>query len=109
VVETLEELERVQLDDALKAATDLKQGEEIGRKLDSLGRERGSNAMSAATAFLPAIRELMEDLEASVENLVADRGQGENEIQQLQSEIRKSLSQLSQDLAVLGGLNADSD
>ena len=51
----------------------------------------------------------MEDLEASVENLVADRGQGENEIQQLQSEIRKALSQLSQDLGVLGGLDADSD
>jgi phosphoglycolate phosphatase-like HAD superfamily hydrolase len=109
-IEAVSALEKVQLDDALKAATDLKQEQNPERKLDVLGRERGSNAMSAAGEFLPAIRELLDDLEAAIENLNANRGQGEDEVKIHQSEIKQSLAQLSQNLGVLGSnIDADSD
>jgi hypothetical protein len=106
--EAISELEKVQLDDALKAAKDLRESGPK-RQLDTLGRERGSNAMNAATAFLPAMLDLLDDLEAALADLNANRDQGDDEIKELQSNIRGSLAQLSEDLGVLGGIDAESN
>lgn len=109
ILAALTELERIQLDDSLKTATALRQIEDPLRQLPELGRDRGANAMAAVAVFLPAIHDLLDDLEASVATRLADRGQGEMDLREHQAQIRKSLEQLSRDLDVLGGRDADSD
>jgi len=102
-------LEGVQLDAALQEAERLRGATNPLLHLPELGRDRGGNAVAAVTQFLPAIHNLLDELEASVSNRMELRGQGAKDIQEHQSRIREALGKLSQDLNLIGGSNANSD
>ncbi len=109
ILSALTELEGVQLDDALRVATTLRVTADPLRRLPELGRDRSGNAMAAVALFLPAVHRLLDELEASVANRMAHRGQGAKDIEEHQARIREALSQLSRDLGVIGGANANAD
>jgi hypothetical protein len=72
-----------------------------------LGRARNENVIAAVAQFLPAVHNLLGELEASVASRIENRGQGAKAIQQHQEAIGQALRALSKDLGVIGGLDAD--
>ncbi|MFC1900367.1 hypothetical protein ACFLYN_02120, partial [Chloroflexota bacterium] len=109
IEEAVESLESVQLDAALSEATRLQGATDPLPHLHELGRNRGAGAMAAVAQFLPAINNLLAELEASIESRIELRGQGAKDIQEHQSRIGEALSQLSQNLGIIGEANANSD
>ena len=102
----LVDLEGVQLDDALRFAATLQENEEPVVQLPELGRNRGGNARVAVRKFLPAVHELLSQLEASVASRMAQFDQSGKDLQGHQTQIKKALHQLSCNLETIGGGDA---
>ena len=105
----LSSLETVQLDEAVKVASSFVGVEEPITKLTDLGRNRGGNSRDAVREFLPAVDELVKQLEASVEAGIANIGQGDLATRERKSQINEALLRLSSDLNAIGRLDVNAD
>ena len=102
VENALAELERVQLEDALRTAYRLRNQTDPLRLLRELGRDRGGNARAAVKRFLPAVRNLLDQLDAEVSNRISNIDQSAKDLQGYQSQIKVALVQLAGDIDAIG-------
>ena len=109
VVSSLAEIEAIQLDDALRVASLLRKVENPVKQVPELGRDRGSDARAAVRSFLPAVHELLNQLESSVDISIASLNQSGKDLQEHQNQIKRALQQLSLDLGIIGGGDVDVD
>ena len=102
VENALADLERVQLEDALRTASRLRNQTDPVRLLRELGRDRGGNARDAVKRFLPAVRTLLDQLDAEVSNRISNIDQSAKDLQGYQSQIKVALVQLAGDIDAIG-------
>ena len=102
VENALADLERIQLEDALRTASRLRNQTDPVRLLRELGRDRGGNARAAVKRFLPAVRNLLDQLDAAVSNRIGNIDQNAKDLQGYQSQIKVALVQLAGDIDAIG-------
>ena len=102
VENALADLERVQLEGALRTASRLRNQTDPVRLLRELGRDRGGNARAAVKQFLPAVRDLLDQLDAAVSNRIGNIDQSAKDLQGYQSQIKVALVQLAGDIDAIG-------
>ena len=102
VENALADLERVQLEGALRDASRLRNQTDPVRLLRELGRDRGGNARAAVKQFLPAVRNLLDQLDAAVSNRIGNIDQSAKDLQGYQSQIKVALVQLAGDIDAIG-------
>ena len=83
VENALSSLESVQLEEALESAARLREEQDPFRRLPELGRYDGGNAGPAVRRFVPAIRELLDQLEAEVAGRIRNIDQDAKDLQNL--------------------------
>ena len=102
VENALADLERVQLEDALRVASRHRNQTDPVRLLRELGRDHGGNARAAVKRFLPAVRNLLDQLDAAVSNRIGNIDQNAKDLQGYQSQIKVALVQLAGDIDAIG-------
>ena len=103
VENALSSLESVQLEEALESAARLREEQDPLRRLPELGRYDGGNAGPAVRRFVPAIRELLDQLEAEVAGRIQNIDQDAKDLQNHRSNISMSLRQIVKDLDAIRG------
>jgi len=99
----LNNLESVDIDDALRSATVLLEAKSPFEVFAELGRNLQDNAITAAREFLPAVHDFLDEIEASVQARLERLSGGERVLQDNKVQIGKALQQLSHDIEIIGG------
>ena len=105
----LAELEAIQLDSSLKRSTKLLESGDALKLLHVLGRGRGNHVGAAAKRLLPALVQLLDQLENAVATKVSSSGIIESELRENQARIETTLKQLVSGLEVMEVTNGQPD
>ena len=97
----LAELKVTQLDDSLKRSTRLLENGDALKLVPVLGRGRGNHVSVAAKRLLPALAQLLNQLENAVSNKASSSGIIESELRENQARIETALTQLISGLEVM--------
>ena len=95
------ELESAQLDNSLERALRLLERDEPLKLLHVLGKRPGNHVGVAAKRLLPAVAQLLNQLETSVDNRASNSGVIESELRGNQAKIQTALGQLVSGLKVM--------
>ena len=94
----LERINTVQLDEGISVANDLRESSDPLQNLGVLGLSRGSNAIMAVEDFLPAVRALVEEVNAWNSGRTATQGEDQREFIEQSQLFGRSLNNISQSL-----------
>ena len=95
------ELESTQLDNSLEQALRLLERDEPLKLLHNLGRRRGNHVGVAVKRLIPALAQLLNQLETEVDNRASNSGVIESELRENQAKIETALRQLISGLEVM--------
>ena len=103
------ELESAQLDNSLEQALRLLERDEPLKLLHNLGRRRGNHIGVAVKRLIPALAQLLNQLETEVDNRVSNSGVIESELRGNQEKIQMALGQLISGLKVMEATHVQHD
>ena len=103
------ELESAQLDNFLGRALRLLERDEPLKLLHNLGRRRGNHVGGAVKRLIPALAQLLNQLETAVDNKTSNSGIIVSELQENQARIETALRQLVSGLGVMEATHVQPD
>ena len=103
------ELESAQLDNSLERALRLLERDEPLKLLHNLGRRRGNHVGAAVKRLIPALAQLLNQLETAVDNRASNSGVIESELRGNQEKIQMALGQLVSGLKVMEATHVQHD